>query len=146
LKNNSDVAVFLIDLMDASIPSHTIPMPSMEERSDRSKYHILNIFLQGFVVTMVACTMLVLVYVACKVSRERRAAECPQGNHFHNGDVHIIREVFTVDPSSTAVQGGIDDGSLNHQITSKKDTNPVNITDNRLPEATVKDIALDQKL
>lgn len=92
---------------------------------------------------MVICTLLVLVFVACKVTRERRAAECQhQGNHFENADANIVQEVYTVDPSSTAVQGGM------HEGTSQKDSSQVvNIAVNNLPDVgPAKYFSLNRKL
>ncbi|XP_031552362.1 uncharacterized protein LOC116289553 [Actinia tenebrosa] len=75
------------ELVDASISSSNAPRPSLKEKTDKAKYQILNLFLQSFIITMVICSLLVLFYVAYKVTQERQAAaECPQGNHFHNAD------------------------------------------------------------
>lgn len=106
--------------MDASKSSNTASVSSVKDTSDKVKYHILNLFLLSFIVTMVICTLMVLVFVAYKVTRERQAAECRnQGNHFQNDDANVVQEVYTVDPLSTAVQGGM------HGGTPQKDSNYV---------------------
>lgn len=129
--------------VEASKSSNTDSVSSVKDDSDKAKYRILHIFLQSFIITMVVCTLLVLVFVAYKVTRERRAAECQhQGNHFQNADANLVQEVYTGDPSSTAAQGGM------HESTSQKDSSQVvNIAVNSLPDVgAAKHFSLNRKL
>ncbi|KXJ28551.1 uncharacterized protein LOC110238059 [Exaiptasia diaphana] len=120
------------DAIYLSKPQTTESVPSIKYE-DTAKQNIVGLIFHILIISMVVCTLSVIVCVGIKVAKDRRTnSECSSedSRHSHCHDVSVVEEVWVMPPQSSM----------------EKSPQSVNVVVSQLQENTSKQGALEKPM